>query len=358
MEPIDREEFPPSDSATAEGSQQPLVTPTPMDTGNPEPIASKPPRPRMREVILRGLAAGTILSATFGTGLGSGYLLWGNTPSQRQVVAPSAREPIPTPAFVPSAAHHAPLPTSYTLKTTFGDIGPQLIKAGAFDDAAFADVYHAAGQPLTAAQRSILTEGSNESISFDAENSYFLLNLFWALGLTNQNSILSEGMMVTNSGGQIERFASTGGWTLATVPIAELYASTPIVELTVEQQALVEEVAAAAYRPCCNNHTAFPDCNHGMAMLGMLQLMAAQGADVDEMFEAAKYANAFWFPQQSQEIAMLLKVTEGKTYDEADARMLVSANYASGSGYAGIRQWLANTGHLEQPNQGGNSCGV
>jgi hypothetical protein len=356
MEPTNRDERQPSDPGTVEGLRYPSEIP--LDAEDIKPVISNPPRRLMREAILRGLAAGVLLSATFGSGLGAGYLLWGDTPSRGQVIAPSVRSPIPTPAFVPSADHHAPLPASYTLKTTFGDIGPQLIKAGAFDDLAFANVYQTAGQPLTLAQQRILTEGSNDAISFDAENSYFLLNLFWALGLTNQNPILNEGMMVTNSGGQIERFASTGGWTLATKPITEIYASTPIIQLTAEQQTLVEEVAAAAYRPCCNNHTAFPDCNHGMAMLGMLQLMAAQGANADEMFEAAKYANVFWFPQQSQEIATLLKVTEGKSYEEADARMLVSANYASGSGYASIRQWLANNGHLEQPNRGGNSCGV
>lgn len=44
----------------------------------------------------------------------------------------------------------------------------------------------------------------------------------------------------------------------------------------------VEEVAAAVYRPCCNNHTPFPGCNHGMAMLGLLELMAPQRASADE----------------------------------------------------------------------------
>jgi hypothetical protein len=47
-----------------------------------------------------------------------------------------------------------------------------------------------------------------------------------------------------------------------------------LIPLTAEQQALVEEVAAEIYRPCCNNSTLFPDCNHGMAMLGFLELLA------------------------------------------------------------------------------------
>ena len=120
----------------------------------------------------------------------------------------------------------------------------------------------------------------------------------------------------------------------------------------------MEEVAGAVYRPCCDNHTAFPDCNHGMAMLGMLQLLASQGANADEMFEAAKYANVFWFPQQSQEIATLVKVTDNADYDDVNSRLAVSANFASGSGFARIHQWLADNGHLGQPNRGGGSCGV
>jgi hypothetical protein len=304
----------------------------------------------------------TLLTALFAVGIGLeiGYIKWGlsnpATTPVRQVTADSAVTV--DPVALPEESVAAALPTSYTLQTTFGGIGPQLLEAGAFDLETFAAVYQSKGLPLTAAQRAILTEGSDEAITVDAGSSYFLLNFFWALGLTNQNPILTEGLMQTNSGGQIERFASTGGWTLATIPIPDLYASTPIIELTPEQQALVEEVASAAYRPCCDNHTAFPDCNHGMALLGMLQLMAAQGADADAMFEAAKYANLFWFPQQSQEIATLVKVTEGQTYADADARTLVSANYASGSGFRTIHQWLVDNGHLGQPQGGGNSCGV
>jgi hypothetical protein len=56
----------------------------------------------------------------------------------------------------------------------------------------------------------------------------------------------------------VERFASTGGWSLAAKPITDVYASMDLISLTVEQQKLVEEVATAIYRPCCNNHTLFP----------------------------------------------------------------------------------------------------
>ncbi len=95
-----------------------------------------------------------------------------------------------------------------------------------------------------------------------------------------------------------------------------------------------------------------------MAMLGLLELMAAQDATVNDMREAAKFVNAFWFPQQMAEVATLLKVTEGIDYANAEAQLVFSANYSSSSGFQAIRRWLADNGHLSQLASGGNRCGV
>ena len=152
------------------------------------------------------------------------------------------------------------------------------------------------------------------------------------------------------------KFASTGGWTLATKPITELYASLDLIPLTAEQQQRVEEVAAAVYRPCCNNPTLFPDCNHGMAMLGLLELMASQGASTDQMFEAAKYINAFWFPQQNLETALYLKANQNVNFEDANARLVTGAEFSSGSGFASTHQQLQTSGLLPQAPQQGGSC--
>jgi hypothetical protein len=143
------------------------------------------------------------------------------------------------------------------------------------DYGAFATIYEKDNTPLSADQVDILQNGSEEPIVITAENAHFLFNFFWAVGLVNNNPILTDGAMVQNSNGHFERFASTGGWTLAAKSVTELYASIDLIPLTAEQQKRVEEVATAVYRPCCNNSTFFPDCNHGMAMLGLLELMAS-----------------------------------------------------------------------------------
>ena len=284
--------------------------------------------------------------AVFLLGLGSSYLKWG----QDETVELRQQKELTT------LYEQVNPKDGYALPISYGDLGPRLLEGGVISYDAFAAIYENSGNPLSAEQTEILKNGSDEEIVITAQNAHFLLNFFWAVGLANKNSILTEGPMVQNSGGQIERFASTGGWTLATEPVTELYASMDLIPLTAEQQKLVEEVAAAIYRPCCNNHTLFPDCNHGMAMLGVLELMASQGATADAMFEAAKYINAYWFPQQTLETAIYLQLNEKIDFASADARLVVGNKLSSASGAGMVHEDLQAKGLLKQaPGQGG-SC--
>lgn len=283
---------------------------------------------------------------TFLLGIGSGYLKWGldETAELKQQKEMTALYEQVNPK------------EGYALPVSYGELGPRLLASGVINYDAFAAIYENSGNPLSKEQIEILKKGSDEKIVITAENAHFLLNFFWAVGLVNKNQILTEGPMVQYSGGQVEGFASTGGWGLASKPVTELYASLELIPLTAEQQKLVEEVAAAIYRPCCNNHTLFPDCNHGMAMLGILELMASQGASADEMFEAAKYINAYWFPQQTLEAALYLKSNEGTDFADADARLVVGETISSASGAGMVHENLKAKGLLEEaPGQGG-SC--
>ena len=257
-----------------------------------------------------------------------------------------------------SAAGQITLPSSYQLPVTFGDIGPRLLAAGAIDYERFVQIYERAGQALNDVQLAILSEGSDAPVVIDRDNAYFLLNFLWALGLTNQNSLLEEGPLVEYGEGDVGRFASTGGWTIGQRPSSELYSSADLISLTPKQQASLENVAYNVYRPCCNNHTAFADCNHGMAMLGLLELMAGQGASEDEMFEAAKYVNTFWYPQQSLETAVFFQATMGLDYDDVDGRNAVGKEVFSGSGFRSVHEWLVSNGMLEQAPNSGGGCGV
>lgn len=293
----------------------------------------------------------------FLVGLGSGYLLWGREAAQQSA------DSIETTAAGEHAAHIALSeqvnpPEGYTLQASFGDVGPLLLSAGAIDRDAFLQLYEQANRPLDENQLAILEQGSETRIVLNKQNAYFLLNFFWALGLVNHNTILTEGPMVRDGEGQIGRFASTGGWTLGSKPAMELYASAPIVTLTAAQQQRLEEVTTQVYRPCCNNPTHFPDCNHGMAMLGLLELMASQDASTKEMFAAAKFANAFWYPTQSIELAQFFKSTQNSDFAYVDSQELVSQNYSSASGFKAVHEWLTSNGLLLQTPGSGSSCGV
>jgi len=250
------------------------------------------------------------------------------------------------------------LPEAYHLGVNWGDLGPRLVAAGAIDLERFVNLYEDSGRPLTSAEKHVLSKGSDNPIVIDFENARFLLNFFWAVGLVNQNPILTEGPMMQASEGNIGRFASTGGWTLGSYPVTELYASTPLIILTPEQQARLQEVATNVYRPCCDNHTAFADCNHGMAMLGLLELLASRDTSTADMFAAAKAVNGFWFPQQTLETAVFFKAAMNMDYDDIDPWMAVGPEVFSGTGFWQVHQWLADNGLLAQPQGNGNSCGV
>lgn len=295
--------------------------------------------------------AGTPAVASQGADRGTG------TAQEPADIQTGAVQPSTTSGSV-SLADQVQPPGGYPLPASYGDLGPKLVAAGVIDYDRLAQLYLQRGQPLTSLQVAILKEGSDSQVVIDADNSYFLLNFFWAVGLANQNPLLEEGPMMDNGREGVGGFASTGGWTLGTKPATELYSSLPLIPLTAEQQARVEEVAGAIYRPCCGNPTSFPDCNHGMAMLGLLQLMAADGASVDEMFEAAKYVNGFWFPQQTLELALYYQMTEGTRFAALDARRAFGAESFSAEGFQSRHRWLVQNDLLEQAPAQGASCGV
>lgn len=250
-------------------------------------------------------------------------------------------------------------PGGYQIPGVYGNLGPEMIKGGVIDPAKFRETYDKAGQPLSVEQLQILERGSSQQIVITPENSYFLLNYFWAVGLANQSEILTKGEMVQYGGlKEAGNFASTGGWTLARGPAMKYYAKQKLIPLSSKQEELVKRVSEQMYRPCCNNSTAFPDCNHGMALLGLIELMAAQGATEDQMFEAAKYVNAYWFPGNYYDLALYFKNKEGKNFAQIDARRLMSKEFSSATGAQAVKRWLVTEGIVAEPPKTGGGCGV
>lgn len=124
--------------------------------------------------------------------------------------------------------------------------------------------------------------------------------------------------------------------------------------LTKEQQEMVDRVSRGIYRPCCGNSTHFPDCNHGMAMLGLLELMAANNISEEEMYDVALKVNSYWFPQTYVELATYFE-EQGTKWADVDAKLVLGKEYSSGQGYAQTRQKIQS---LPTPPSGGGGCGV
>lgn len=250
-------------------------------------------------------------------------------------------------------------PEGTVMPGTWQNIGPTLVASGAIDLEKLKLLYNGSGSPLTEEQIDFFTKGSNETIRITPENANFILNTLWALGLVNKNPILGQGPMgryITK--GQAGNLASTGGWSLGTKPGGKLLNSAEIVMLTPGQQAVVEQVARRSYRPCCDNPTAFPDCNHGAAALGLAELLASQGATADQIAAALKAANGMWFSQQYLELAVYFKATEDKDWNNVDPWVVVSKEYSSSQGWSNMDKKLKEMSTLPQTSGNGGSCGV
>ena len=237
------------------------------------------------------------------------------------------------------------------LPVKWGDLGAQMTSAGVIDKTKFEEMYAKRGG-LNDEEKKLLEGIDNGNLKITKENSGFVLNLLWALGLGNKNEILEKGPMNDEKYGGAGNFASTGGWTLSRGNAMSHYSMHKFIVLTPAQQTLVEKVSKGIFRPCCGNSTYFPDCNHGMAMLGLLELMASQGVSEDEMYKVALAVNSFWFPDTYITIAKYLK-SQGKDWGNADPKEILGFDYSSGAGFQKIKSKTENSGA-----GGGGSCGV
>lgn len=244
------------------------------------------------------------------------------------------------------------LPTKgITIPIHWGNIGVQMIQKEVVDQSQFESLYQERGG-LNETNKKILYGENNNSITINQENSGFMLNMLWGLGLGNKNPILENGPMNDPQYGGAANFASTGGWTLAKGDAMKHYSKYNFITLTAEQQKLVEEISQNIYRPCCDNPTFFPDCNHGMAMLGLLELLASQGMGEQDMYKIALQVNSYWFPDTYLTVAKYFD-KKGIDWKDVDPKQVLGKEYSSASGFQNIIKQVDPT-----QIQGGGGCGV
>ena len=239
----------------------------------------------------------------------------------------------------------------YVFKIKWGDLGKKMVEDGVLDKTKLAKAVTGKDE-LPKDLDKYFSNGQNK-IELTQANSQFWVNILWGLGLANKNEILEKGEMVR--GGSAANFASTGGWTIGAKQPMDIYSKYKYITLSEKQQKIVEEIAGNIYRPCCGNSTAFPDCNHGMAMLGLIELMVSQNFSKEEIYKTALAFNVYWFPQTYLDIAFHFDKA-GQDYSKKSPKELLSKTFSSAMGYQTIREKL---GDIKWPAlQGGGSCGA
>ncbi|MBI2632803.1 MAG: hypothetical protein HYW78_00220 [Parcubacteria group bacterium] len=254
-------------------------------------------------------------------------------------------------AQLSAATEKKVLPDEVIIPIKWGDLGKKLIESGVIDKEKFESIYAQRGG-LPGDMKKLLFEGNNGEIKMTRENAPVLLNILWALGLGNKNEILEKGPMSDPQYGGAGNFASTGGWPLAKGDAMDHYSKHSLIVLTPAQQKIVEDVSKNIYRPCCGNSVYFPDCNHGMAMLGLLELLAANGVKEDAMYQIALGANAYWFPDTYLTIAKFLEA-KGIKWEEFSPQDILGYSFSSSAGYRQIVTQVA-----PQKSSGGGGCGA
>lgn len=244
----------------------------------------------------------------------------------------------------------------YQTAISLGNTIPQLVSLGVIDLDKVESLYQGRGG-LTSEQRDMLTKPSTKPLMVNQQNAVWLVNMLWALGLTNKMEVNNQSPV---AGKDVGNFASTGGWSLGKEPNGAAYFNkNVIIQLSSDQEKRVKKLADSIYRPCCNNSTFFQDCNHGSAALALIELGVSQGLSDQDIYKTVLAFNSFWFPQNYVETALFLKKTKGLNWTSIDPKLILSKDYSSISG------WIKN---IDTPAQkisgllpaaaGGGSCGA
>lgn len=202
----------------------------------------------------------------------------------------------------------------------------RLIAERVLDPQKFISLYDRPGG-VPPAVRFLLKWPSANPIHLTAETATAYVNLLWPLGLANR--------MTTNERSPINRvslpnFASTAGWWLGEEANGAAYFNKlPIVALTPEQEDLATRVAQNTFRPCCNNSTFYQDCNHGSALLGLLELGASQGLTEDELYREALGFNSFWFPDTYVKTALYFRIFERTDWRDVDPQLVMGRDFSA-----------------------------
>ncbi|SRR5258708_6170368 len=241
-------------------------------------------------------------------------------------------------------------------KIVLGNIIPKLVSLGVINIPKMQQIYQGRGG-IPKEEMALLTKSSSTQLVINGNNANWIVNLLWAIGLSNKMEINKQSPVY---GPDVNSFASTGGWTLGKEDNGGAYFNKySLLSLTLEQQKRVKMIADNAYRPCCNNSTFFQDCNHGSAAMALIELGVSQGLSDQEIYKTLLAFNAFWFPQNYNELALYFNVVKNTDWHDVDPKVALSKNYSSVGGWmANVDTKIAKVPNLLPKPQNSGSCGA
>ncbi len=283
------------------------------------------------------------------------FLGWGMLREEPYFLTPVTNQNSNNPIYDEVTAKVLPK-SGFQSKIHLGNSIVKLVENGVIDKKKFEDIYSGRGG-LSKDLANVLEAPTDKPILLTNDNSIIYVNLLWPIGLSNYTSINRQSPV---NGKSLFNFASTGGWNIGKAQNGGTYFNKfNIVSLTPDQEALVTKIAKNTYRPCCDNSTFFQDCNHGSALLGLIELGVSQGLTEDELYKEALHFNSFWFPNNYIQTALYFKINKNTDWENVDAKEVMGYNYSA------ISQWnknvqaeIAKIPNLLPQTNGGAGCGV
>ncbi len=220
----------------------------------------------------------------------------------------------------------------------FGNTVEKLVQASALNASAVRQAMNNSGEQFTSYEANILSgnQQTENLLILNSSDHSFILNVLWAIGINNNNAILNYGPVVVK--GNPYNYASTGGYAaLGKLSLGGI----DLLSLTPEEQVIAEQVATNTYRPCCDNPAAFPDCNHGAAALGLIELMSSQGFNSTTIYGALKNFESFYFPQNFIYEALFYFASQGLTWNQVPGDQALSLHFATLTGNGYLQQYLS-----------------
>ena len=237
------------------------------------------------------------------------------------------------------------LPDKKVLPVTWQGIPFKLVEKKIVDLEKLTAYSQRYGQTVTEGDLKIFERDYNGNIEITQNNSVFIYNVLWAIGFASKSPILDYELgkygweTVKNLAGYYFSFANLGnGSTLS----QSGYNYFDLIPLSPDQEELAMKIAGKSAVPSCGNYLLLPDCSCSFAVDALILLMANQGFNDGQIYQAMKDVYPYRYPGLYVRHALWFKLAHNQEWSEVDAGKLVSFELSSAQGVAQVSRALAD----------------